>query len=165
MQEWLIEVGVEMGRRPDSQVCDALLAIVPELVERDASVSTFETGAIGMLWVEAPDALAAQDDARQVVKLIAAKTGGFATLVQVRSIDLVAAEVHRPTLPTLLGSSEVGELLGVSRQRVHQLHREHPEFPPPLVQVSMGPLWDEAAVEKFAQVWDRRPGRRRVTAM
>lgn len=126
MQEWLIEVGVEMGRRPDSQVCDALLAIVPELVERDASVSTFETGAIVMLWVEAPDALAAQDDA--------------------------------------LGSSEVGELLGVSRQRVHQLHREHPDFPPPLVLVSMGPLWDEAAVEKFAQVWDRRPGRRRVTA-
>lgn len=127
MQEWLIEVGVEMGRRPDSQVCDALLAIVPELVERDASVSTFETGAIVMLWVEAPDALAAQDDA--------------------------------------LGSSEVGALLGVSRQRVHQLHREHPDFSPPLVQVSMGPLWDEAAVEKFAQVWDRRPGRRRVTAM
>lgn len=108
-------------------MCDALLAIVPELVERDASVSTFETGAIGMLWVEAPDALAAQDDA--------------------------------------LGSSEVGALLGVSRQRVHQLHREHPDFPPPLVQVSMGLLWDEAAVEKFAQLWDRRPGRRRVTAM
>lgn len=63
-----------------------------------------------------------------------------------------------PTLPVLVGSSEVAEILGVSRQRVHQL-RTHPGFPSPLVEVAMGPLWDERAVEAFARDWARKPGR------
>ncbi|MFL6127774.1 MAG: helix-turn-helix transcriptional regulator [Mycobacteriales bacterium] len=63
-----------------------------------------------------------------------------------------------PTLPELVGASEVGEMLGVSRQRVHQL-REHATFPAPLVEVAMGPLWDARAVEAFARAWSRRPGR------
>jgi hypothetical protein len=63
-----------------------------------------------------------------------------------------------PTLPELVGASEVGAMLGVSRQRVHQL-REHPAFPAPLVEVAMGPLWDARAVEAFARAWSRRPGR------
>jgi hypothetical protein len=65
------------------------------------------------------------------------------------------------TLPELVGASEVGVMLGVSRQRVHQL-REHPGFPAPLVEVAMGPLWDARAVRSFAQEWHRRPGRPRL---
>ena len=63
-----------------------------------------------------------------------------------------------PTLPELVGASEVATMLGVTRQRVHQL-REHPAFPAPLVEVAMGPLWDARAVEAFARAWSRRPGR------
>ena len=63
-----------------------------------------------------------------------------------------------PTLPELVGASEVATLLGVTRQRVHQL-REHPAFPTPLVEVAMGPLWDARAIEAFARAWSRRPGR------
>ena len=72
-----------------------------------------------------------------------------------------AEQEHRadaPTLPELVGASEVGQMLGVSRQRVHQL-REHSAFPAPLVEVAMGPLWDARAIEAFARTWSRRPGR------
>lgn len=67
-----------------------------------------------------------------------------------------------PTLPVLVGASEVAALLGVSRQRVHQL-REHEGFPVPLVEVAMGLLWDERAVLKFDRDWARRPGRPALT--
>ena len=75
---------------------------------------------------------------------------------------LTFAEYERraqePTLPVLMGSREVAEMLGVSRQRVHQL-RINPGFPSPLVEVAMGPLWDERAVAAFARDWTRKPGR------
>lgn len=73
-------------------------------------------------------------------------------------IDEYERRAQEPTLPVLVGASEVAELLDVSRQRVHQL-RSHSAFPAPLVEVAMGPLWDERAVEKFSREWTRKPGR------
>lgn len=78
--------------------------------------------------------------------------------MEVLTVDELERRAAEPTMPPLVGASEVAELLGVSRQRVHQL-RSHPEFPAPLVEVAMGPLWDERAVEKFARDWERKPGR------
>jgi hypothetical protein len=78
--------------------------------------------------------------------------------VQVLTVDELERRASRPTMPQLIGSSEVGDILRVSRQRVHQL-RDNPGFPRPLVEVAMGPLWDERAVEKFAREWQRKPGR------
>jgi hypothetical protein len=72
--------------------------------------------------------------------------------------DEYERRAFRSTLPVLLGASEVAELLGVSRQRVHQL-RSHTQFPAPIVEVAMGPLWDERAVQKFGREWARKPGR------
>jgi hypothetical protein len=79
------------------------------------------------------------------------------------AVDAVTEAEHErradaPTLPELVGASEVGQRLGVSRQRVHQL-REHATFPAPLVEVAMGPLWDARAIDAFARAWSRRPGR------
>ncbi len=79
------------------------------------------------------------------------------------AVDAVSEAEHdrradAPTLPELVGASEVGQRLGVSRQRVHQL-REHAAFPAPLVEVAMGPLWDARAIDAFARAWSRRPGR------
>ncbi len=62
-----------------------------------------------------------------------------------------------PTTPELVGASEAAELLGVTRQRVHQLHATHAGFPEPLIRVRMGPLWDRRAVEAFARRSERRP--------
>lgn len=42
----------------------------------------------------------------------------------------------------LVGLTEVAELLGVSRQRAHQLTRTPiPKFPKPLARLASGPVW------------------------
>lgn len=65
-----------------------------------------------------------------------------------------------PTMPELMSAAEIADELSVSRQRVHQL-RELAAFPAPLAELRGGAVWDAAAVRKFAQGWDRKPGRPR----
>jgi len=113
----------------------------------------------------------AVDPGQALVKaqdLLATAVGGARILAGARPLAAEAvteAEHERraeaPTLPKLVGASEVGSILGVSRQRVHQL-RDLAGFPAPLVEVAMGPLWDARAIEAFERDWNRRPGRRRL---
>lgn len=72
------------------------------------------------------------------------------------------AEAMTPSIPELLAASDVAEALGVSRQRVHQLHAEHSRFPEPVVRTGAGPLWTRSAIDWFTSVWERRPGRPRL---
>ncbi len=53
-----------------------------------------------------------------------------------------------------MGISEIAELLGVSRQRAHQLAASH-GFPEPVARLAQGPVWETAEVEK----WARETGR------
>lgn len=69
------------------------------------------------------------------------------------------AEAVAPTMPSLVSASGAAEILGVRRQRVHQLYKDNPRFPAPLVQLATGPVWDEKAIEWFKSVWERKPGR------
>ena len=78
--------------------------------------------------------------------------------VEVATFDEYERKAWEPTIPVLVGAAEVGELLGVSRQRVHQLGMLD-VFPRPLVRVRMGPLWDRRAIETFDRGWKRAPGR------
>jgi hypothetical protein len=78
--------------------------------------------------------------------------------VEVLTVDELERRADQPTMPTLVGASEVADILHVTRQRVHQV-RSHKGFPAPLVEVAMGPLWDERAVQRFAREWDSKPGR------
>lgn len=96
----------------------------------------------------------------------ATRQTGILARVRLLAAEAVAEDEYErranaPTLPELVGASEVGGMLGVSRQRVHQL-RENPAFPAPLVEVAMGPLWHARAIEAFAREWARRPGRPRL---
>lgn len=99
------------------------------------------------------------------------------TAVEVHSVvmkDPVGLEVvtekewlrraEAPTLPELMSAAEIAEELGVARQRVHQL-RSTAAFPAPLAELRGGAVWNAAAVRKFAQEWERKPGRptRRLT--
>ena len=54
----------------------------------------------------------------------------------------------------LVGLKEIGELLGVSKQRAGQL-AEQVGFPQPLGEISAGRVWRRADVE----AWARRTGR------
>lgn len=61
--------------------------------------------------------------------------------------------------PRYVGVTEIGKLLGVSRQRVDQLRREHPDFPPPDAELAAGPIWRASKLRGFLGSWERRPGR------
>lgn len=65
-----------------------------------------------------------------------------------------------PTMPELMSAAEIADELAVKRQRVHQLRRSA-AFPAPLAELRGGAVWDAAAVRKFAEEWERRPGRPR----
>jgi DNA-binding CsgD family transcriptional regulator len=60
---------------------------------------------------------------------------------------------------TYLGVSEVAELLGVSKQRVSELRRTHPEFPEPVADQAAGPVWAKSSLGLFLDEWPRRAGR------
>ena len=54
----------------------------------------------------------------------------------------------------LMGLTEIARLLGVSRQRVHQLSKAD-GFPEPAAVLAAGPVWETATVE----AWARETGR------
>jgi serine/threonine protein kinase len=60
---------------------------------------------------------------------------------------------------TLGGVSEVAELIGISRQRFAEL-RIRNDFPEPVAELSSGPIWDLAAIDRWMSSGARRgPGR------
>lgn len=80
-------------------------------------------------------------------------------------VEIVTETEHRRradayTMPELMSAAEIADELGISRQRVHQL-RDTAAFPAPLADLRGGAVWDAAAVRKFAQQWERKPGRPR----
>lgn len=59
-----------------------------------------------------------------------------------------------PPVHHLMGSAEIGELFGVSRQRVQQLITK-PDFPAPTVELAMGKVWHAEDV----RAWGVKTGR------
>jgi prophage regulatory protein len=56
--------------------------------------------------------------------------------------------------PPIMGSYEIGEMLGLSRQRVQQLTSRR-DFPKPYAVLKMGQVWRRPVVE----AWAREHGR------
>lgn len=82
-----------------------------------------------------------------------------------RQEPILPYHLQMPTVErmvTLLGNAELGQLLGVSRQRVSQLVSS-PTFPAPYATLAMGSIWTLEAVTDWAQRTGRqlhapRPG-------
>jgi hypothetical protein len=83
--------------------------------------------------------------------------------VEVLTGEEADRQLEQSPFPALIGAAEAADILGVTRQRIHQLHHDHPLFPPPVVELRMGPLWTLDSVRGFAARWERRPGRPRRT--
>ncbi len=113
------------------------------------------------LWVDAPDPVEA---AAAAVGVTGPVIPHEPTAIGVVDEDSHLTAAHAPTVPDLVSSVEAGELLGVSRQRVGQLAKDHPQFPAPLYELRTGPLWTRQAIVWFDTHADRRPGRRRQLA-
>lgn len=110
--------------------------------------------------VEAPDPVTAAMEATGAVCSAAGGVGLPAwPLSRVEAVDedVLATELEEPNIPELLGATEAAALLGVSRQRLHQL-RSDGRFPSPLMELAGGPIWMRAAVDAFLESWDRRSG-------
>lgn len=82
-----------------------------------------------------------------------------AVVAEVMPVAEQERRLEQPQLPGLVGAQEVGALLGVSRQRIHQLRQEG-RLPEPLFSLAATPVWSAAGIEAFAERRDRSPGRR-----
>lgn len=107
------------------------------------------------------DPLDAARSVRDAAFNLIACSGINAAVVEVIVETPELAELHafQPDTPELLSSTDVAEILGVSRQRVHQLVADHSEFPTPYARLGSGPIWTRPVVERFAATWARTPGR------
>lgn len=56
--------------------------------------------------------------------------------------------------PELVGSHEIAQLFGVSRQRISQI-TTRPDFPRPVAVLAMGQVWEAEAVKQWARVTKR----------
>jgi predicted DNA-binding transcriptional regulator AlpA len=59
-----------------------------------------------------------------------------------------------------LGLTEIATLLGVSRQRVHQLRSTYADFPEPVADLASGPIWHERDISTWHATHAVRPGGR-----
>lgn len=84
-------------------------------------------------------------------------TGTLVSVSAQTEADYEAAAAS-PGIPAIVGAADVAQILGVSRQRVHQL-AQTAGFPAPITRIKMGPLWDELAILTFDSRWERKPGR------
>lgn len=118
------------------------------------------------LGVEARTPRQAFDAALRAVEA-ACKAAGMRC--EVVAVDLLPQEEferrqHEPVVPPLVGPTEIGERLGVSRQRASELIRENPDKFPVVARTSRGALYLESSLKRFQASWQRRSGRPRKSA-
>ena len=159
MIDWTLELHRETGRAHLGW--DTLDTYVAALATHQATVSATPQGRVSLrLTVAATDAATAVAAAlsAEEAAAAAAELDGVITAIVVAdaaSPDGEASWVRTP----LLSISEIGGLLGVSRQRASQLSHDHPLFPHRAASYAGRPLYEAAAIEAFADVWHRKTGR------
>jgi hypothetical protein len=114
-------------------------------VEADAVVHNLEQAAVlGKKWVEG---------ANHQVSLPAAAL----VSQQVVLADVFHAQLETLSVMEALGTAEVCGVLGITRQRLHQLRRSG-RFPEPDRELTATPLWMRSTLQEFTVGWRRTPG-------
>lgn len=165
MTSWWVDVTIETGQtRHSAELC---LDIQQDLGP-DATVgNTVPNGDLSMSnIIEAktlPAAIRKMTDAAQTA--LAGRNLAFVVVaVDACTEAKLELRVDTPNYPNLVSGPEAATILGVNRQRLHQLATGHRDFPEPLYRLGVGSLWLRQSIETFARNWDRRPGRPRKTA-
>jgi predicted DNA-binding transcriptional regulator AlpA len=143
--------------------------VAPDAIGRFADLLESHHGAGGFdthrldaaVTVAGPSAVAAARRGATIVAHAAERCGlDRWTIVAVEA--LAAAELDRRNataqIPDIVGTRELMNLLGISRQRLDVL-RHQLGFPAPVVVLAATPVWDRAAIDAWVEQWDRRTGR------
>lgn len=131
------------------------------LAEHSASVAGGQAGYSATVSIDTHDGHEASSLGYQLVHEAAQKAGlpdWPVVRLEVLDHDELARDLERPQLPDMVSGQVAADLLGVSRQRLHQL-RDNPRFPKPLIDRPGAILWSFAAIDRFNAGWERRPGR------
>lgn len=161
LHEYQVSVDVTLARDISEK---QLLQVLDALAQHDASVAGLDDDLGATLTITAASpheaSLAACDAVEKALGSLPV------TVDEWRAVEvLTTAEADRrlkePTIPELVGPPEVAEILRVARQRVHQLLADRADFPRPVVVTRSTSLWTRAAIDAFAQRWERKPGRPR----
>jgi predicted DNA-binding protein (UPF0251 family) len=128
------------------------------LAELDGAAS-FSTERLGVtMTIDASGP--AQAITKALRKIAKADVRGEPVAVEVLTTAEQDRQLAEPAFPELAGVSEIAELLGVSRQRASSV--QHLEaFPAPVAELRSGPVWRKADLTRFAETWERKPGRPR----
>jgi len=166
--EWT--VGIE-GRAPSGRVYEEErdgLALMEALADLDpgCGAATYvdgERGVVGAtLAVEAGSAEAALALAVSTFRAAAERAmGGDVAVVSVEAKTTEEADRELADAPRhldLVGTKEIAQMLGVTKQRVSDLSRSD-KFPAPVAHLAVGRIWTRSSIGHFLDEWDRRPGR------
>jgi hypothetical protein len=159
--EWTVTINLATEELPTEE---QLIAMADTAERWDATVSARGRDGNGITFrvdIAASNPTHAIDEAIDLAWKLVHETHIAAEVVGVNAETPELAEIHafRPDTPELLAATDVAGLLGVSRQRVHQLSTDHRDFPEPYVRLGSGPIWARPAIEHFHRVWQRKPGR------
>jgi hypothetical protein len=129
MMSWYAEVTLD-ATIDDTQAANITAALPYGFATITANDAAGQA-TVGLI-VDAATLRQATDAALKDVTNAARNVLGRATIVGVRVLteDAYCTEVERPAALDLVGSTEGGELLGISRQRFDELARTRPDFPP-----------------------------------
>jgi len=164
-QEWTVRLVFATGAALQEAILDSLAGYAEGW---DGTVANRAGGAGFAVTVD----LMAASPVQAIDVAIAWIAKGVSTCCDVTDVELVdaracdpdiyQAEALKPDTPELASAADAAVILGVTRQRVHQLVTEHPRFPAPYARLATGPIWTVPTIEHFRDTWDRRPGRRPV---
>lgn len=159
MTEWTVQITIATPAVLDAEVLDAL-ADVADKEPASVAARADGPGYTVTVDVEAEDLLAAgRTGVRFALDTVGTELHGTVVELWATTPERYEAEALRPDFPPLASAADAAGILGVSRQRVHQLARSNSRFPKPVARVGSGPLWTVSAIEHFARVWVRKPGR------
>jgi hypothetical protein len=158
-RDYSVVEGVELDSVLTSDQIDQILTA---LEPHGAAISVDQGSLVLQISVEGVAPMRTLDEGRSVIENALRAAGVMFRDVlelEVRRADSLAFELDRPE-PSLVGVSELAEMLGVSRQRASELQTRK-GFPSPLANLASGPVWSETSLRRFIQGWKRKPGRPR----
>lgn len=156
MNTWHASIGFSIS--PINE--DALFEALDELASNGTalSVSSDCTNMHATMTIQASSPLEAAKKAVEAIKNVSVFDIIEIGDVRVVTPEKLDAENAEPILPRVVGYAEIAKLAGVSRQRARQLS-DSSSFPRPVIETSQGPLFNQHAIERWAETRNTKPGR------